>query len=79
MFWKIFGMIILIFAIGTILNMIVRKILKKLLVYQMNKSSDSFRQREITLHIKLIYYIWNVIVDIAFIAMVIWIICKFKS
>ena len=79
MFWEIFGIIILIFAIGTILNMIVHKILKKLSVHQMNKTSDSFKQSEIALRIKLIYYIWQVIVDIAIIAMIIWIICEFKS
>lgn len=79
MFWKIFGIIILIFAIGTILNMIVHKILKKLSFHQMNKSDDLFKQREIALRIKLIYYIWQVIVDIAMIALVIWIICEFKS
>jgi hypothetical protein len=79
MFWKIFGMIILIFVIGTILNMIVHKILKKISFHQMNKTSDSFKQREIALHVKLIYYIWQVIMDIAIITMVIWIICEFKS
>ena len=72
-------MIILIFVIGTILNMIVHKILKKLSFHQMNKTSDSFKQSEIALRIKLIYYIWQVIVDITIIAMIIWIICEFKS